>query len=71
MMNKLKLLCFICFLSSASFAQQSDSLSTQNNQKAKTEVASSTKTENKYLAKQASVSKKETTTWTKIKDLFM
>lgn len=70
-MNIVKLICFLGLLGTASIAQQPDSTKSLAITTNQTQVvASSNKTEHKYLSKQASVNKK-TTTWTKIKDLFM
>ncbi len=70
-MNKLKLLCLICFVCTASFAQSSDSTKQQvARAEQKTEMVISVKNDQKYLGKQVYIPKKKTT-WTKIKDLFM
>ncbi len=70
-MNKMKLLCLICFLYTASFAYTSDTTKQQiESSGQKTVIVSSASDDQKNLSKRAFVSKKKTT-WTKIKDLFM
>ncbi len=70
-MNKLKLLCLICFCYTASFALNSDTTKQQIvSSEQKTEMVSSIRDDQKNLGKRVFVSKKKTT-WTKIKDLFM
>lgn len=69
-MSKLKLICFLSLIYTASFAQQADSTKNQANVTKQDTEAVSVKGDQKYLSKQVFVSKKATT-WTKIKDLFM
>lgn len=70
-MNKLGLLCLICFLHTASFAYNSDTTKQKIvSEEQKTVIVTSARDDQKNLGKRVYVSKKKTT-WTKIKDLFM
>lgn len=74
-MNKLKLLFLVCLFSTASFAQATDTITANNKTQTvvsdqKSEMATTISSNQKYLNKQVNI-RKEKTTWTKIKDLFM